>query len=45
MDEAKPRLAEARRLNPDLTVKWAIAHSPNLPKAFEGMRKAGLPEE
>jgi hypothetical protein len=38
-------LTEARRLNPSLTVKWAIAHSPNLPKAFEGMRKAGLPEE
>ena len=44
-DEAKAALAEARRLNPSLTVKWAIAHSPNLPKAFEGMRKAGLPEE
>ena len=42
MDEAKSSLAEARRINPSLTVKWAIAHSP---KAFEGMRKAGLPEE
>jgi adenylate cyclase len=45
MDEAKSALAEARRLNPSLTVKWAIAHSPNVPKAFEGLRKAGLPEE
>jgi adenylate cyclase len=45
MDEAKSSLAEARRINPSLTVKWAIAHSPNIPKAFEGMRKAGLPEE
>ncbi len=45
MDEAKSALAEARRLNPNLTVKWAIAHSPNLPKQFEGLRKAGLPEE
>ncbi len=45
MDEAKSALAEARHLNPNLTVKWVIAHSPNLPKAFEGMRKAGLPEE
>ena len=45
MDEAKPPLAEARRLNPNLTVKWKIAHSPNLPKQFEGLRKAGLPEE
>jgi adenylate cyclase len=45
MDEAKPALAEARRLNPNLTMKWKIAHSPNLPKQFEGLRKAGLPEE
>ena len=45
MDEAKTALAEARRLNPSLTVKWAIANSPNVPTAFEGMRKAGLPEE
>ena len=45
MDEAKSALAEARRLNPNLTVKWAIAHSPNVPRAFEGMRKAGMPEE
>ena len=43
MNEAKSALTEARRLNPSLTVKWAIAHSPNLPKAFEGMRKAGCP--
>jgi adenylate cyclase len=45
MDEAKSALTEACRLNPSLTVKWAIAHSPNVPKSFEGMRKAGLPEE
>ena len=45
MDEAKSALAEARRLNPNLTVKWFIAHSPNVPKAIEGVRKAGLPEE
>ena len=45
MDEAKSALAEARRLNPDLTVKWAIAHFPNLPHMFEGLRKAGLPDE
>jgi tetratricopeptide (TPR) repeat protein len=45
MDEAKSPLAEARSLNPNLTVKWFIAHSPNLPKTFEGIRKAGLPEE
>jgi len=45
MDEAKSTLAEARRLNPSLTVKWAIEHMPNLPPLFEGLRKAGLPEE
>jgi adenylate cyclase len=45
MDEAKSALADARRLNPSLTVKWAIAHSPNLPNLFDGLRKAGLPEE
>ena len=31
MDEATSALAEARRLNPKLTVKWMIAHTPNLP--------------
>jgi tetratricopeptide (TPR) repeat protein len=45
MGEAKTALAEARRLNPKLTVKWMIAHTPNLPPVFEGLRKAGLPEE
>ena len=45
MDEAKTALAEARRLNPKLTVKWMIEHTPNLPAVFEGVRKAGLPEE
>jgi adenylate cyclase len=45
MEGAKAALAEARRLNPNLTVKWLMAHSPNLPPVFEGLRKAGLPEE
>ena len=45
MEEAKAALAEARRLNPNLTVKWFIAHSPPVPKATEGLRKAGLREE
>jgi len=45
MDEAKAALAEARRLNPKLTVKWMIAHTPNLPPVFEGLRKLGLLEE
>jgi TolB-like protein/class 3 adenylate cyclase len=45
MDEAKSALAEARRLNPKLTVKWLQSVAPNIPALFEGLRKAGLPEE
>ena len=45
MDEAKAALAEARRLNPKLTVKWMIEHYDNLPVVRDGLRKAGLPEE
>ena len=41
MDEAKTALAD----NPKVTVKWMIAHMPNLPPVFEGVRKAGLAEE
>src|SRR6185437_10524965 len=44
-DDAKAALTEARRLNPNLTVKWMIAHAPNYPILFEGLRKAGLPED
>ena len=45
MDEAKTALGEARGIFPKLTIKWMIAHTPNLPHVFEGLRKAGLPEE
>jgi adenylate cyclase len=45
MDEAKVELGEARRLNPAITVKWVKEHGPNLPAVFDGLRKAGLPEE
>ena len=45
MDEAKAALAEARRINPDLTVKWMIERWPNTPAMLDGLRKAGLPEE
>jgi adenylate cyclase len=45
MDEAKASLAEARRLNPKLTIRYMIERTPNLPPVFEGLRKAGLPEE
>jgi tetratricopeptide (TPR) repeat protein len=44
--EAKLALAEARRLNPELTVKWYAQHYAPPPKIFlDGWRKAGLPEE
>ena len=45
MEEATSALAEARRLNPALTLKWLQTHSPNVPPLIEGLRKAGLPEE
>jgi hypothetical protein len=45
MEEGKLPLAEARRLNPKLTVKWLMAHAPNLRILFDGLPKAGLPEE
>jgi adenylate cyclase len=45
MDEAKAAMAEARRLNPNLSAKWLVKHKPVLQFAFDGLRKAGLPEE
>jgi Flp pilus assembly protein TadD len=45
MEEAKTALAEARRLNPNLTVKWIIEHTSFPPAVYDGLRKAGLPEE
>jgi adenylate cyclase len=45
MDEAKAELTEARQLNPEITIKWMKEHTPNLPAVFDGLRKAGLPEE
>jgi adenylate cyclase len=45
--EAKIALAEARRINPQLTIKWLAEHSPapTLTVFVDGWRKAGLPEE
>ena len=40
MDEAKAALAEARRLNPAITIKW-MKELPNLPAVFDGLRRAG----
>jgi len=45
MEEAASALAEARRLNPEFTLKWSQTHSVNIPPLVEGLRKAGLPEE
>ena len=43
--EAEAALAEARRLNPAITIKWMKEHTPNLPAVFDGLRKAGAPEQ
>jgi tetratricopeptide (TPR) repeat protein len=43
--EAKLALAEARRLNPQLTIKWLLTESPTPSIVIDGLRKAGLPEE
>ena len=43
--EAKTRLAEARRLNPQLTIKWFLENYSVPPMIVEALRKAGLPEE
>jgi hypothetical protein len=45
MEEAKSALAEARRLEPKLTVKSTVADGPNIPTLVDGRRKAGLSEE
>jgi hypothetical protein len=45
IDQAKAPLAEARRLNPKLSLKWLIGRKPVLQPAFDALRKAGLPEE
>ncbi len=44
MDEAQAALAEARRLNPAITVKWMKERTVT-PAIIDGLRKAGLPEE
>jgi adenylate cyclase len=43
--EAKSALAEARRLNPRLTIKSFAETMPVMPIVTDGLRKAGLPEE
>jgi carnitine 3-dehydrogenase len=41
LDWTQPQPLSKQRLKPDLTMKWFVAHAPNLPKLFEGYRKAG----
>jgi tetratricopeptide (TPR) repeat protein len=43
--EAKLALAEARRLNPQLTIKWLLTERPPPSIVIDGLRKAGLAEE
>jgi adenylate cyclase len=45
IDQARTALAEARRHNPKLSVKWLTERKPILAAAFDALRKAGLPEE
>lgn len=45
MVQAKNELAEARRLNPKLTVRSMPLRYANIPAIADGLRKAGLPEE
>jgi adenylate cyclase len=45
LTEAKAALAEARRVNPKLTVKLMRELDPDFPWMSEGLRKAGLPED
>jgi tetratricopeptide (TPR) repeat protein len=43
--EAKSALAEARRLNPQLTIKWLVSETWTPSIIIDGLRKAGLPKE
>jgi adenylate cyclase len=45
LEEARNALAEARRINPKVSVKWMIGRKPILQPAFDALRKAGMPEE
>jgi len=33
------------QLNPALTVKWYMERTEDIPTLYDGLRKAGLPEE
>jgi adenylate cyclase len=46
-DDAAAAMAEARRLNPALTIKWLATNAKSMivTHMVEGLRKAGLPED
>jgi hypothetical protein len=43
--EAEAAVAQARKQKPDLTIKWLRARLDEPEVSYEGLRKAGLPEE
>jgi len=43
--EAEAAVAQARKLSPKLTIKWLRARLDVPEVYFEGLRKAGLPDE
>jgi hypothetical protein len=43
--EAEAALAQARKLNPKLTIKWYRARVEEPEVIFQGLLKAGLPEQ
>ncbi len=43
--EAEAAVAQARKLNPKFTIKWLRAWLESPEAIYEGLRKAGLPEE
>jgi adenylate cyclase len=43
--EAEAAVAQARKLNPKFTIKWYRARVDDPEAIYEGLRKAGLPEE
>jgi len=45
LDEAQSALAEARKLNPKLSIKFLSERKPILQPSFDALRKAGLSEE
>jgi adenylate cyclase len=44
LDEAKSALAQARKVNPQLSIKFLTERKPILKPSFDALRKAGLPE-